>query len=533
MSNHSLPSGSMRKSERLVVFAYYLMVAGMLTCIAAAAVQVGERVMTGWRGEYLVAFGAVVAIESMFSARRLRKGSRFTTRAFLYRLAEFITLLVVLKLLQYLQSGGTALLGDLPRWRVDFLQSFFTPGYLMAIFLTLLVWGLALEFEDLLYPFEVNESTIEIERSSGFGVERMHIRGRLVEVILLLGGLLLLLTTLLYLDQGAPGGLRIASSTLLVLTYFGLALALLSLTQLSSLRIRWGLDEISVSPGLIQRWLIYGATFLGALAILALLLPTHYAVGALAILSLLLSTLVYILGLLIFLITLPFIFLFGLLLRLIMGGKQEAPVPPLEQLRLVPPAPKPPASWVEVLYSLLFWSLLAGVIVFSIYYYFKQHHELLAALIRLPLLGRLFRLGGSFRDWLRGINRGIARSVSSGLQRLRLRQRGGQGGAGFGYLHLRRLSLRQQIVFFYLAMLRRSGERGWERRSSETPYEYARSLHAHLPEAADEIDGMTEEFLKARYSRREVSPPQVHRVRRLWEQIRKYLQLPRYRSISK
>ena len=86
-----------------------------------------------------------------------------------------------------------------------------------------------------------------------------------------------------------------------------------------------------------------------------------------------------------------------------MGGKEQGTEPPLEQLRLLPTAPKPPASWGGgIVFAHFLVSTGRRGTVFSIYYYFKQHHWLLAALIRLPLLGRLFCLGGTFRDWLRG-----------------------------------------------------------------------------------------------------------------------------------
>jgi hypothetical protein len=47
---------------------------------------------------------------------------------------------------------------------------------------------------------------------------------------------------------------------------------------------------------------------------------------------------------------------------------------------------------------------------------------------------------------------------------------------------LRKLSPRQQVQFYYLAMLRRGSEHGHARQPTQTPYEYARALENQIPE---------------------------------------------------
>ena len=79
------------------------------------------------------------------------------------------------------------------------------------------------------------------------------------------------------------------------------------------------------------------------------------------------------------------------------------------------------------------------------------------------------------------------------------------------------------MQFYYLAMLRRSGEKGHPRQPTQTPYEYARALESQLPDIDQDVDGITAEFIEARYSRHDIPPEHVGLVRRYWERIKQAL----------
>ena len=79
------------------------------------------------------------------------------------------------------------------------------------------------------------------------------------------------------------------------------------------------------------------------------------------------------------------------------------------------------------------------------------------------------------------------------------------------------------MQFYYLAMLRRGGERGHARQPTQTPYEYARTLESQIPEIDQDVDGLTEEFIEARYSRHDIPAEHVGLVRRYWERIKRAL----------
>jgi hypothetical protein len=96
-------------------------------------------------------------------------------------------------------------------------------------------------------------------------------------------------------------------------------------------------------------------------------------------------------------------------------------------------------------------------------------------------------------------------------------------------VNIRRLPPREQVLFFYQAFLRRSGEHGLPRHPSQTPYEYSGSLKVGMqaleddPSAWEDLTSLTDRFVEARYSKHEITPSHASLARRAWEHIRRYL----------
>jgi hypothetical protein len=135
----------------------------------------------------------------------------------------------------------------------------------------------------------------------------------------------------------------------------------------------------------------------------------------------------------------------------------------------------------------------------------------------------LVRLWNRLRVWFGGLSQQLedlreARRKARGAALTRSRQ-----SAPRRWINPRKLSPRQQVQFYYLAMLRRSGEKGHPRQPTQTPYEYARTLESQLPEVDQDVDGITDEFITARYSRHDIPLEHVGLVRRYWERIKQAL----------
>jgi hypothetical protein len=95
-----------------------------------------------------------------------------------------------------------------------------------------------------------------------------------------------------------------------------------------------------------------------------------------------------------------------------------------------------------------------------------------------------------------------------------------RGWTWFGW---RRLAPRQQILAYYLNILKRAENRGSTRQKSQTPYEYEPELIRAVPRVQTEIDSLTETFVVARYSRQEFDEATAKQIKQQWKQIRQEL----------
>jgi predicted ATPase len=78
---------------------------------------------------------------------------------------------------------------------------------------------------------------------------------------------------------------------------------------------------------------------------------------------------------------------------------------------------------------------------------------------------------------------------------------------------------REQVRRYYLAALKEAGEEGFVRPPHETPLEYAEDLAAELPESEGDARELTEAFIDARYSRREIGSGEVAGAESAWRRL--------------
>ena len=517
-----------RWNERTASLIQNLLVILMLTCFSVSLVQLGDHLVPEWRGGYLVFVCILIAIEASYSRRAMKSVIFFTPEWMRFRGVEWVMLLVGLKLAIYLVHGIDQLWVDIPLWRANFVDYFFTGEYIAAIAISFLIWSLAGIFTEDLMKLEGDEKILAAERASGIVEPRPEVRRKLANLTLVIGGVMICLSGLIRLESQALWGNTppYSGGVLNVVVFFLLALILLSLTQFSVLRVHWSLQRIPLSRNLAVRWLIYSAAFLFIISIIAVVLPTNYSVGLLSMLGYLLSLLMSLISLLLVILITPLFFLLSLLARL-MGRPEQVEPPDFSKLTPPPPPVAASSSLQELLKSLIFWAVFIGIIGYSLYHYIKQNEGLLEALRRFPLAHGLIRFWNLIKRWIYGVNRGVVASIDAGLKRLRERRSSGVGGNGWRFVNLRRLSPRQQVMFLFLALVRRSGERGIPRHPSQTPYEYSQTLQGQLPDVEGDLNIMTEQFVEALYSRHEITSDRVGFVQRCWQRIKHALRTTR------
>jgi hypothetical protein len=99
----------------------------------------------------------------------------------------------------------------------------------------------------------------------------------------------------------------------------------------------------------------------------------------------------------------------------------------------------------------------------------------------------------------------------------------------FRFLSLRRLPPRELVRYFYLSAERRAAEAGRPRHRHQTPYEYEADLDESFPDLEDDLSGLTEAFVAARYDSRPLDKEDADAVKPLWQRIKAALRRRRSR----
>ncbi|HSB03324.1 MAG TPA: DUF4129 domain-containing protein, partial [Anaerolineales bacterium] len=489
-----------------------------------------------WHSEVIAGVMVLVVIDRFYTYPRFKSLDLFSREWAVTFGVQWIVLVLFIRLLLSYASGLAAFVTDMQLFAHGYLENFFNPEFVVALFLSILAWYIPGQFLQLLDEIGLDQRIALREASVPIRREEEMPQRRLLELIFNLGIILVLVTVLASLNfqsilSNTPGAYhvdpdRFSAGEAAVLLYFLFGLALLTQGRLMSLQTRWNIQRIPVSSdNLAKRWGLYSALFLGLLILAVGLLPTGDSLGIFSLLRSLLGFLFLVFVFVGRLLVSVVIVLLSLLFLLF--GKdvpRAGPLPPL-----IPFQPEPPplytdnASWI-LIRSILLWGSLILIVVFSLTHFLRQHDEFLGTLRKAPVINWL-RIAW---EWLRrnvGKTReGFARALADGWQSIVTRLERRRILSPPGWISLRALDPRRRIYFFYLAMIRRSNERGLARKPSQTPSEYAMRLGKDLPSASEDIDSITQAFVEARYSRHEVDVRQADFVKVIWERIRRALQ---------
>ncbi len=512
----------------------YWLVAAMMACASLTASQLILKALPTWPVLTFMLISVLVSLERQYSYHSFTRISLLTSDWLKAFGAQWVLILVALRLMLAFSGGMAGFLADLSALGNNFIDQFFRPEYIAAIVLTIANWISSGYFADLIGEMGLTQGLVALEEDFAAPRNTLPARIRLMNLVLGQGIVLVILTAILrvnlraFFNSGEPVLSIINTSTgsLSTLAYFMLGLALLGQGQFMSLHTQWSYQRIHIPTAMAARWAAYGLAFLLLLMGLASLLPTSFSLGFFSVMGSLLQGLMAFIFYLMQFLLFGFASLLGLILS-IFGIKQPAPTieptpPPAPELFPTPESMAPTGNpWLDLVKSAFTWGLLIALIGFALLQFIRQHAGLASALekvlqnLRLGTLWKL--LHGLFTS-----ARELSHSATEGLRQL-LGRFSTPARSGFNFLNPRRLDTRQRITFYYLALIRRGGERGLPRKPSQTPAEYAAALDPALPEVQAEIDALTETFVAARYSPRPVEAPQVARAHSLWERIRKAL----------
>lgn len=492
---------------------------------------------TPWHYLYPAVF--LIALETIFTHRWLNLPQQRLLNKISYRLAEFLVIALLLRLLTWLLLGG---LPTLAQWRGYLLapSSFIDPVYFVYLLFAIITLFQAGRLADIFHHLALSQNEIAYYTMSDHArmmsaheqpplTNRAALREQFFQIWLVGGFVVGLFAALTAFDLVAPRvpGLRTVARLglqpemlLALLVYFLTGFWLLSHARLAAMRARWLADGVTPHETVAGAWRRNSLLLVAAVAFLASLLPIGNSSGLGRIVEALLIPLAYLTSLLFSLL----LFLFAGLLALLFGRAVE----PVEETPLAetPMATAPPPTFGEgtpmsetsaLVLGATFW-LVMGLITLAAVIYFL--HDRGYRLNR-PALRRLWR---DIRRWLALLWGGLADNVAAARETLRAQW--GRERPSLPrptpprFIRLNALSPRDKVRYFYLSTVRRAGEKGVPRAPQETPLEYVRDLETNWPDAREDIETLTTAFVEARYGRDPISPKAVNPIQAAWRRAR-------------
>ena len=523
-------------NEKRFRFISYMLVFLMMSCVVLTISILIHNLLPSWHPGIYAGILLFIVLDRLYTHRQLKSLTPWMSEWLIAVGAHWIVILFFGRLLLSYANGADALRADLLLFTRGYILDLFTPEFVILLIFAYVAWELASQFLELLDEIGLDmRAALRDDPLRPLNLIPAH--QRLVTLIFTIGVALVILTALTRInlrmlvirasDMPPVELSRFSGGEAGALLYFVFGLALLSLSRLMSLQTHWNRLRIPVSStNLAGQWAMYSLIFLMLLAVMVSILPSGDSLGFFSVVATLFMFLLQILffiaqliiTLLLLVVSIPF-FLFGTVPPFMTtAGRPRLPTPPTEPLYPTSGV----ASW-ELVRSIVLWGGLIVILAFSLIHFIRQHESVLAALRKSRVVNWLLLAW----QWLyRSVGRtsdGLARAITDGWQRIMSRLDGKRVLPRPGWINLRRLDPRRKVYFFYLAMVRRAGERGLARNPSQTPSEYAIQLERSVPSAAEDIDSLTQAFVEARYSRKQINSGNAKRVAEVWGRIRRAL----------
>ena len=502
-----------------------LLIAGMMTCLAATLIRGLEWLMPGWDSVYFLLFCFVATLEGILSERVLIRQRMAGWGYFGSRLTELLILLLVLKLLNYVPLGVDQLLVEANLWLEDpftfvstldlFTGLLFLPLWLGAIYVARLASELDVRDARSEPPADKSSAEYYLWLTQPPVVRHRQFALDALGEMFVWGGIAMLVVSAVTFFLVPDTPLAVVPTLL----YFALGVALLSQARFSVAHAAWQVQRIPVQAGVARRWLVWAALFLVVVTLAALLLPPEYAMGPLRAILYLVGIVIQIVSTLVLFVP----YLLALLLALLFP-QAEQPEPPPPLVESLPPAePRPEAGaapWLDVLASVLFWTVILSIVGYALYRFLRDRLALVAGAEggEDTFWGRLLALWRElWRRWLAwrdGVQGALARRRAERAVRVPGTSRLAR------YFSLGRLAPRELVRYFYVSTARRAADAGQPRQTGQTPYEYQRRLDDRFPDLEPDLGGLTEAFVEARYGAQPVEQAQADAVKPLWQRVR-------------
>jgi hypothetical protein len=489
-----------------------------ITCLSISLVNLVKSFSPSWGSPFFLVGLILVTLEAIYSYQNLKKRGRIKDNKFRYRLAEWCTIVILLKILTYANKPWEITLADIKSCAAEPLN-IIDMEFSVFVFLAFLVWS----------------ATTNIMKTFGDLFDHYRLKSRAIDPFTSLtnrfycGGVLIVFISgaAYWISSSGLGALTDFDRTYVsavffnVMIYFILGLILLSQTQLNIHLTGWKFQKVEVSDNVVKNWAGYGMIVLFAVGAVVYFLPTSYTTGFLSSVKLVLQY-----GLKVFLILSHLIWAiiliplkwFLALFPLENRAYQKTP----EDRHMLSGEIDISAPDSDVIYSFIFWLVILSIVLYLLKIYFKDHPELLQWIRKVRVryswiewIAKLWKwLKRGAHEFIEMIPRPVILYTKETDKKVVLKQR---------RFRLGKMTARQRIIYYYLQTLKSAEKAGFKRRNSQTPAELAPQLAEIIPDMNEEIDVLTAIFVRARYSRDNYRDNEVFIIKRIWKYVRSEL----------
>ncbi|MBG0787752.1 MAG: DUF4129 domain-containing protein [Anaerolineaceae bacterium] len=523
MSSQSPTPETTQDSQRLLTLINLLLLSGMFSSLAFVTNQFIGVFYVEWMVTGLPVLTFFIALASLLAHYIQTRIIRHGINPFASVAAEWVLILLIGKIFLMVQPGVGGVWQEVLTWQHSFLDEFFDIQTILLIFFLLVIWGLTRLFSPPLFQLEEDQELMEQEKLGITFNDRQEARRSLMGLVFVLGFIMVGMTVII---KGNFNYLAITTTptrsfVIALLVYFSLAFIFLALNHYAIQKARWYFNDIQVSPELAKRWLLYTVVFIAIAILLTAFLPTDFAFGFLPVAQTLFTVLVYIFGLIQFLVLLPISFVLSLLGTLIGTPQNESmPQPQLPEFSPETVQTSGTLPWWDLVKSILFWLIFVGVIILAIRTFINNHQGLKSFFEKLKIRLWLSDFWQWIKQGLKKVGAAATETVQKGVQQIRSYFSEREIKLPNLSTLIRHLPPRQALILTYLDWVNWNAKHGLQRKKSQTPYEYAAAIHQQWPDLDADLTPFTNDFIAARYTRQEIYKAQLEEAQALLSKLK-------------
>ena len=388
-------------------------------------------------------------------------------------------------------------------WGQAYYITFLDWHHLLLFSMCTLVWLLSYAFSNALIRLDINQDLLELENSLLHGYDRQNARQKLIRLIFVLGFLLIVLMVLLQNNLVDLSAENISVSRFIpfLLFYFLIAFIFLAINQYAVMKARWYFEDIDPQNGLFNQWIFLTLLICIGVIFLIIFIPTNISINFKPIGQAFLALLRFILYILYYLIVIPFTFIFSLLDALFTDVPiQEEIDESFSELTPPPPVITTTLPWLEIFKTILYWVIFIAVFIFSIWFYIKNRkpHSSLANFS--SLVNWIKSFWKFVKNLFKNMSQLTREAIQSSVAKVRTFFTNQSIQLPFLALTFREKSPRQKVIHIYIEWVQWNQGHGFLRNESHTPFEYADDFINYLPESHENINCLTDVFIRARYT---------------------------------